>query len=257
MNSLSDLFDCNVGLLQGETISLILFSLFVNDIELFLLENTDECFTLGQLSIYLLLFADDSALIAESEAGLQNLISAFEKYCKKWNLTVNVDKTKIVIFKKGRTLNVDSTFTYSGINIAVVNTFNYLGIVFTSNGSFYNAIKTLTSKATRAMGQLLAVTKHKEIPLKIMIDLFDSFVASLLYYSCEVWCFNTIVIVERLHRKFLRKLLNVKTSTSNSAIYGEFGRFPLFINIKVKTIMYYVNIFTKKKSNCILQTVIN
>ena len=107
------------------------------------------------------------------------------------------------------------------------------------------------------MGQLLAVKKHKEIPLKIMIDLFDSFVASILSYSCEVWCFNTIVIVERLHRKFLRKLLNVKTSTSNSAIYGEFGRFPLFINIKVKTIMYYVNIFTKKKSNCILQTVIN
>ena len=48
MNSLSDLFDCNVGLLQGETLSPILFSLFVNDIELFLLENTDECFTLGQ-----------------------------------------------------------------------------------------------------------------------------------------------------------------------------------------------------------------
>ena len=42
MNSVSDLYNCNVGLLQGKTISPILFSLFVNNIELFLQLNTSH-----------------------------------------------------------------------------------------------------------------------------------------------------------------------------------------------------------------------
>ena len=70
------------------------------------------------------------------------------------------------------------------------------------------------------MSELLYITKNKDIPLKIMIDLFDSFVASILYYSSEVWGFITSDLVERIHRKFLKKILNVKSSTSNSAIYG-------------------------------------
>ena len=34
LSSLSDLFSCDVGLLQGEIISSFLFGLFINDIEL-------------------------------------------------------------------------------------------------------------------------------------------------------------------------------------------------------------------------------
>ena len=70
-------------------------------------------------------------------------------------------------------------FTYSGNVIEKVNTFNYLGLVFTNNGSFQNALKTLAGKAARAMSDLLQITRHKEIPLKIMINLFDSFVAKM------------------------------------------------------------------------------
>ena len=253
MNSISDLFDYNVGLFQGESLSPILFSLFVNDIELFLQQNTNECFTLGQLSIYLLLFADDSVLISDTPTGLQQLLLAFEKYCEKWNLKVNVQKSKIVIFRRGRTLIEEINFTYSGNVIEKVNTLNYLGLVFTNNGSFQNALKTLAGKA--AMSDLLQITRHKEIPLKIMINLFDSFVASILYYSSEVWGFMTSEVIERLHRKFLRKLLNVKTTTSNSGIYGEFGRYPLYINIKCRIVKYFIKLFIDKIENCILQTV--
>ena len=222
---------------------------------MFLQQNTNECFTLGQLSIYLLLFVDDSVLISDTPTGLQQLLLAFEKYCEKWNLKVNVQKTKIVIFRRGRTLIEEINFTYSGNVIEKVNTFNYFGLVFTNNGSFQNALKTLAGKAARAMSDLLQITRHKEIPLKIMINLFDSFVASILYYSSEVWGFMTSEVIERLHRKFLRKLLNVKTTTSNSGIYGEFGRYPLHINIKCRIVKYFIKLFIDKKENCILQTV--
>ena len=147
-------------------------------------------------------------------------------------------------------------FTYSGNIIEIVSNFNYLGLVFSSNGNFYDAIKTLSGKATRSMSELLYITKNKDIPVKITVDLFDSFVASILYYSSEVWGFITSELVERIHRKFLKKILNVKSSTSNSAIYGELGRFPLHINMKVRIIKYFVKLFSEKNSNCILQTVL-
>ena len=62
-----------------------------------------------------------------------------------------------------------------------------------------------------------------------MFYLFDSFVLSILSYSCDVWDFYTAENIERVHRKFCKKLINVKMSTNNLSLAGEFGRFPLFI----------------------------
>ncbi|KAH3701688.1 hypothetical protein DPMN_076680 [Dreissena polymorpha] len=49
MSSLSDLFSSNVGLLQGEITSPIMFSLFVNDIEFSLQNGLNAGITLDQL----------------------------------------------------------------------------------------------------------------------------------------------------------------------------------------------------------------
>ena len=49
VSSLSDLFSCDVGLLQGEIISPFLFALFINDIELNLQENLNDGICVEQL----------------------------------------------------------------------------------------------------------------------------------------------------------------------------------------------------------------
>ena len=148
-------------------------------------------------------------------------------------------------------------FKYMNKNIEIVKTFHYLGIVFTSNGTFHNAVKTLTGKATQAASNLFTITQNKEIPIKTMIGLFDAFVASIIYYSCEVWGILNSDLVERLHRTFLKRLINVKSSTSNSALYGEFGRYPLAINVKVRIMKYFIKLFQYKQNNCIFQAIMN
>ena len=75
--SISEFFDSNVGLLQGEVISPLLFSLFINDLEIYLHENPNATVSLDQLSLYLLLFDDD----AESVEGLQTSLDSLESYC--------------------------------------------------------------------------------------------------------------------------------------------------------------------------------
>ena len=60
-----------------------------------------------------------------------------------------------------------------------------------------------------------------------MSGLFDTYVSSILYCSCELWGFNKGTEVESLHFEFCRRLLGVKKSTCNIMVYFEFGRIPL------------------------------
>ena len=50
-------------------------------------------------------------------------------------MKINVDKTKIVVFSKGR-LPRNLNFNYNGTNIEIVKDFNYLGIYFSRTESF-------------------------------------------------------------------------------------------------------------------------
>ena len=117
------------------------------------------------------------------------------------------------------------------------------------------ATNTLAGKALKAMNSLLSITRPMKIPTKIMFNLFDSFVVSILNYGCEIWGFSKATNIERVHRKFCKWHLNVKMSTSNLSLYGELGRFPLFIGRQVRIIKYWLNLYQTKNENCILRTV--
>ena len=47
-----------------------------------------------------------------------------------------------------------------------------------------------------------------------------------MFSEFEVWGYNQIILIEKLHLKFCKHILNVKPSTPNFMVYGELGRFP-------------------------------
>ena len=55
----------------------------------------------GQVKIWSLAYADDIALIAESESGLKQMIKRFIRYLNKRELELNIEKSTIVVFNKG------------------------------------------------------------------------------------------------------------------------------------------------------------
>ena len=124
-------FASNVGLLQGETSSPILFSLFVNDLEKSLTGNSIGVDIIDIL-IKILMFADDMIILSTTVEGLQNGLNNLSDYCKKWGLTVNISKTKIMVFRKGGKLSDIEKWFFNGMLLDIVASFNYLGCEISS-----------------------------------------------------------------------------------------------------------------------------
>jgi exonuclease III len=242
--SYSDFFDIAMGLRQGEIISPIMFSLFVEDLELYLQDRLNCGLTLNELCIILLLFADDIVILATNPSDLQLSLDKLFEYCDTWGLEVNVDKSKCMVFRKRGCLRNREVWFY-GENSCIlenVNDFNYLGVTFNYTGNFSLNTQYLYGKGLKAMSTLIAnLKKHDTMP-KVALQLFDSFVKSTINYGCEIWGFAKSKQLETLHLKFCKTLLGVRQSSCNAAVYGELGRYPLYINRYVQIIKYWLKL---------------
>ena len=110
-NNCSRSFDVLDGVKQGDSLSPLLFIFFINDMMNNIKPDTDlDVFYIDNLPLFALMYADDAVIFSKSKTGLQNMLDKLNVYCKRWNLKVNVDKTKVMIFEKGRNTFVDIYF---------------------------------------------------------------------------------------------------------------------------------------------------
>ena len=76
--------------------------------------------TLEQLSLYLILFADDMVIFSDTPEGLQLSLDRLQRYCDSWNLTVNSDKTNVMVFRKGGMLSNNEQWFYNGVILEII-----------------------------------------------------------------------------------------------------------------------------------------
>jgi hypothetical protein len=87
-----------------------------------------------------------------------------------------------------------------------------------------------------------------KLSVKIQLVLCDKMIIHILLYGCEVWGFGKNEVLERVHLKFCKILLNLKSSTPNYMVYGELGGYPIDIDIKVRTISYWARLLSGKQA---------
>ena len=185
------------------------------------------------------MLANDMVIFGTSREDPQNSLDRLYSYCDTWGLSVNTDKTQVVVFKKRGRICDNEIWYYNGKRLSVVNDFHYLGVVFNYTGSFTANQQYLSGKALKAMNVLRIHLMKFDLKPKDSLQLFDTFISSLLNYGSPIWGFTKSKELERLHLKFLKSLLRVKASTSNAGVYIELGRYPHFINRYVAIIQYW------------------
>ena len=63
--------------------------------------------------------------------------------------------------------------------------------------------------------------------VETLISLFDTYVASILNYGCEVWCSHSANDVEKVHLEYIKSILGVRKITNTASVYFETGRLPM------------------------------
>ena len=249
----SNYFKSFKGVRQGENLSPVLFALFLNDLETYLIQKNcrgiDIDFSGGQLVLYLklfiLLYADDTVIFGTDVESFQHSLNIFYEYSNLWKLDINFSKSKIMIFGSR---NDDRLQFKLGDNvISICKEFKYLGIIFTKNRSFYTAMKHNIDQAKKAMHVLYKRIRNLNLPIDLRIQLFDHIIVPIMLYGCEIWGYQNTKLIENLHNDFLRNILKLRKSTPHYMIYGELGRKPLDINIKSRMIGYWITVVNAKE----------
>ena len=101
-NKVTDFFNCPFGVKHGCILSPAVFSLFVNEIAIGMeaVEKHGIQLQPGLAELFLMLFADDLALLSSTAMGLQKSTEPFE-FSKEHSLSINTEKSKVMVFRKG------------------------------------------------------------------------------------------------------------------------------------------------------------
>jgi hypothetical protein len=118
------------------------------------------------IKLVVLLYADDTVLLAETPEGLQYALNKFEEYCTLWKLQIHLSKAKVMIFSRGY-IKKKLVFSIGNVNLDIVNEYLYLGVLFSGNGRFCKAIKRIINQASKAMFNVFRIIRKLEMPIDI------------------------------------------------------------------------------------------
>ncbi len=201
---------------------------------------------LADMHVWLLFFADDLALMSELEVGLQQQLDAFQQLCVERGVTMNVKKTKVMVFNF---VDPCQEFVFEGDVIKHVQTFKYLGILLETTSYMDSAVEHLAIVNKHSLFALnRRCVKLRIMNVKLRYDLFNTLVRSAASYACEVWVDSKkIKAMEIVDQRFLKSLLRVRKITSMSIVLAEFGKYPFEHFAWGQALLYYNRMSTVTK----------
>ena len=150
----TDYINCTRGVKQGDVCNPVLFSLFINELALEIINNSRHRVSLSGdfVQLVILLFADDMILLSETVIGLQTQLNSLFSAASRLQLKVNMNKSIFVVFRKGGYLGARERWFYDDCMMRVMNSYKYIGICFFfARLSFDHALRDLVSRAKRAL----------------------------------------------------------------------------------------------------------
>lgn len=218
-------FPIPCGVKQGDVLSPGLFSLFINDLALEI-KHLNLGIHLGSVTVGILLYADDVALLAESVEDLQTMLNVLHNWCCRWRLVINQAKTQIIHFRKRSAPRSTEVLTFDNMNSEYVTHYKYLGFTFDEFMNF-DGVKILAASASRALGSVINKLKVcKDLGYSTYTQLYDACVSPVLNYAAGVWGAKQIPALEAVENRAIRCFLGVHKFVPVLAAQGDMGWVP-------------------------------
>jgi hypothetical protein len=175
----SECLEMNCGVPQGSILGPLLFIIYVND-----LSNATRFFEP-------IIYADDTTLFASLTSSTDNTqtmdmeLQHVSNWLKLNKLSLNVTKTKAMIFHSTRRHVHPPDLLIDGMRIEFVEKFNFLGLILDQNLKWNYHIDSVSKKVSKILG---IMTKLKNcLPQQILLTIYNSLILSHMNYGLIVW----------------------------------------------------------------------
>ena len=241
----SDSFQCLNGLKQGCKLSPLMFSLLMTSLVKEIKEKGKHGIQLiaNGVDIFVLVFADDIVLLSDTVPGLQNQINSMQAAADRLGLRVNVHKTKVMSFRLGGHMAGHEKWYLKGQRLDVVSAYKYLGVTLSTKLSTNILLSDLACRGSAAASRIMRTLRRIAYATPQLLNkIVDAQIQPILLYGGEIWGIDDCHVIESVHLSVLKQYLNVASRTPNTLVYGETGRYPLYINAVIKAIKYWLKI---------------
>ena len=189
------------------------------------------------------MFADDVACFSDSIVRLQQQINCIQRFCEAVGMSLNLLKTKIIVFRNGGIVKEIEHWFYQGEHIDIVSAYKYLGIYFTPKLIWTKTKEVLAYQANKAVNRIFLFQRQFGFfTPKDIFKLFDAIVSPILCYGSEVWGYEYSTPIEKVHVKFCKRFIGLNQNTADFYALSECGRYPLSVIYMSRCIKYWVRI---------------
>ena len=95
--------------------------------------------------------------ISYTPIGLQHQLNLLARNADALDLTVNLEKSNIVVFRNGGYLARCEKWYYKDSVVKVVNAYKYLGVWFSTRFSFSHSLESQKAKAKAGIAEILKI----------------------------------------------------------------------------------------------------